>query len=152
LRNLLDYILLNVLYKTLKYCFHPSVLFTTLKYCLHPYVLYTTLKNCFHPNVLFATLKYCLHPYVLYTTLKYCLHPKCTLYDPEILFTSKCTLGQEKKYKKLHVFPLTCSIEILGSVGRKKILFLRIFLASFYRGHILTFNSACSKMAKKTLG
>ena len=89
---------------------------------------------------------------VLYTTLKYCLHPKCTLYDPQILFTSKCTLGQEKKYKKLHVFPLTCSIEILGSVGRKKILFLRIFLASFYRGHILTFNSACSKMAKKTLG
>jgi len=31
--------------------------------------------------------------------------------------------------KKIPVFPLTCS-KILGSVGRKKILFLKIFLAT----------------------
>ena len=52
--------------------------------------------------------------------------------------------------KKIHVFPLTCS-KILGSVGRKKILFFLIFLASLYREHILTF-CACSNMVKKTLG
>ena len=48
--------------------------------------------------------------------------------------------GQEKLVrprKNIPVFPLTCS-EILGSVGRKKILFFLKFLASFYRGHILT--------------
>ena len=39
--------------------------------------------------------------------------------------------------KKIHVFPLTYS-KILGSVGRKKILFFKIFLARFYKGHILT--------------
>jgi hypothetical protein len=39
--------------------------------------------------------------------------------------------------KKIHVFPLTYS-KILGSVGRKKILFFLIFLARFYKGHIRT--------------
>jgi len=43
-----------------------------------------------------------------------------------------------KAKKKIPVFPLTCS-KIVGSVGRKKILFFKIVLA-------------CSKMAKKTLG
>jgi hypothetical protein len=49
------------------------------------------------------------------------------------------------------VFPLTCS-KILGSVVRKKILFLKIFLASFYRGHILTLIVLVQKWPKKTLG
>ena len=39
--------------------------------------------------------------------------------------------------KKIPVFPLTCS-KISGSLGIKKILFFKIYLASFYRGHILT--------------
>jgi hypothetical protein len=39
--------------------------------------------------------------------------------------------------KKIPVFLLTCS-KILGLIGRKKILFKQIFLASFYRGSILT--------------
>ena len=42
-----------------------------------------------------------------------------------------------KPRKKIPVFLLTCST-ILGSIGRKKILFKKIFLASFYRGSILT--------------
>ena len=37
--------------------------------------------------------------------------------------------------KKIHVFPL---LWVGTHVGRKKILFLLIFLARFYKGHIRT--------------
>jgi hypothetical protein len=50
--------------------------------------------------------------------------------------------------KKIPVFPLTCS-KIFRSVGRKKILFLKIFLASFYRGHIPTLIVLVQKWGKK---
>ena len=50
--------------------------------------------------------------------------------------------------KKIHVFPLTYS-KILGSVGRENILFLKIFLASFYRGYILTLIVLVKKLQKK---
>jgi hypothetical protein len=50
--------------------------------------------------------------------------------------------------KKIHVFPLTYS-RILGSVGRKKILFFKIFLARFYKGHILTLIVLVQKWHKK---
>ena len=53
-------------------------------------------------------------------------------------------LGQ----KKIPVFPLTYS-KILGSVGRKKILFFNIFLARFYNGHILTLIVLIQKCSKK---
>ena len=49
------------------------------------------------------------------------------------------------------MFPLTCS-KILGSVGRKKILFFKISLASFYRVHILTLIVLVQKCSKKNLG
>jgi hypothetical protein len=52
--------------------------------------------------------------------------------------------------KKIPVFPLTCS-KILGFVGRKKILFLKIFLASFYREHILTLIVLVQKWPNKLL-
>jgi hypothetical protein len=51
--------------------------------------------------------------------------------------------------KKIPVFPLTCS-KILGLVGRKKILFFKIFLDGFYRGHILTLTVLVQKWQKKT--
>ena len=57
-------------------------------------------------------------------------------------------LTHTKAKKKNPVFPLTCS-KILGSVGRKKILFLKIFLASFYRGHILNLIVLVQKWPKK---
>jgi hypothetical protein len=50
--------------------------------------------------------------------------------------------------KKIHVFPLRYS-KILGLVGRKKILFFKIFLARFYRGHILTLIVLVQKWSKK---
>jgi hypothetical protein len=53
--------------------------------------------------------------------------------------------------KKIDVFPLTCS-KILGSVGRKKILFKKIFLASFYGGHILTLIVLVQKWPKNFYG
>ena len=53
--------------------------------------------------------------------------------------------------KKIDVFPLTCS-KILGSAGRKKILFKKIFLASFYGGHILTLIVLVQKWPKKLYG
>jgi hypothetical protein len=52
--------------------------------------------------------------------------------------------------KKIPVFPLTCS-KILGFVGRKKISFLKIFLASFYREHILTLIVLVQKWPRKLL-
>ena len=42
--------------------------------------------------------------------------------------------------------------KILGSVGRKRILFFKIFLARFYKGHILTLIVHIQKWSKKTLG
>ena len=53
-----------------------------------------------------------------------------------------------KPRKKIPVFPLTSS-KILRSVGRKKILFLKICLASFYKGHILTLIVLIQKWSKK---
>ena len=49
----------------------------------------------------------------------------------------ECGLPMSGQEKKIPVFPLTCS-KILGFVGRKNIIFYKIVLASFYRGHILT--------------
>ena len=46
--------------------------------------------------------------------------------------------------RKIPVFLLTCS-KILRLEGRKKILFLKIFLASLYRGHILTLINGIKK-------
>jgi len=54
--------------------------------------------------------------------------------------------------KKIPVFPLRCTKILLGSVGRKMILFFKIFLASIYRGHILTLIVLVQKWQKKTLG
>ena len=56
-----------------------------------------------------------------------------------------------KAKKKIPVFPLTCS-KILGSVAigtcRIFFFFFSIFLASFYRGHILTLTALVQKWQK----
>jgi hypothetical protein len=77
------------------------------------------------------------------------LRTKATDYIPVHVYSSVYNFFLGKK--KIPVFPLTCS-KILGSVGRKKILFFKISLASFYRGHILTLIVLVQKCPKKNLG
>ena len=139
--------------------YDPQILFTSICTLYNPEILFTPQMYFIRPwNIVYIQM-YFIQPWNIVYIQMYFIQPWNIVYiqmyfvDWNIVYI-QMYFRPRKKYKKLHVFPLTCSIKILhvGSVGRKKILFLRIFLASFYRGHILTFNSACSKMAKKTLG